>query len=182
MSWIEVETKIPIKTNQVSIVKKRIKEIAKFVKKETKKDDYYTLEYFQYPEKSLRIRDKGSVREVNFKKRNSLSKGVYAKKEVQFEISDIKGFFELIEDFGFRRWLHKEKTTELYITKTGVHIEINNVKKLGWFLELEILSSPKDVSVARKKIIDVRDKLGFRESDCESRGYTKQLWALKHKD
>ena len=181
MSWIEVETKIPLKQSDLNRIRKKIKEIAKFVKKENKKDDYYTLEYFQYPEKSLRIRDKGSIREVNFKKRNSFSKGVYAKKEVQFEISDIKGFFDLIEDFGFRRWLHKEKTTELYTTKNGVNIELNYVKKLGWFLELEILCPPNHVSSARNKIVAVREELGFKESDCEPRGYTRQLWALKNK-
>src|SRR3989344_2023754 len=178
MSWIEVETKVPVKN--VVDVRERIRKIAKFVKKETKKDDYYSLEYFQYPEKSLRVRDKGAVREVNFKERRDYSNGVHAKKEVQFEISDIKGFFELIKDFGFRRWLHKEKTTELYRTKDGVHIELNHVKRLGWFLEIEVLCSPKDVPSARKKVVSVRDKLGFSEKDSEVRGYTKQLWALKN--
>ena len=85
----------------------------------------------------------------------------------------------MIEDFGFRKWLHKEKTTELYVTKNGVHIEFNHVKKLGWFLEIEVLSSPRNVASARKKVVAVREKLGFKESDCEPRGYTKQLWALK---
>jgi len=180
MSWIEVEAKIPLKEKDILNVKKRIKEIAKFVKREEKKDDYYTLEYFHYPEKSLRVRNKGKVREVNFKKRISFKKGIYAKKEVQFEISDIKGFFELINDFGFRKWLNKEKVTELYRTKTGVNIEFNHVKKLGWFLELEVLCPLKDVNTAREKIVDVRDKLGFSEKDCESRGYTKQLWNSAH--
>lgn len=179
MSWVEVETKIPIK--EVVNVRKLVRKIAKFVKKETKRDDYYSLEYFQYPEKSLRVRDKGKVKEVNFKKRNAYSNGIYAKKEVQFEISDTKGFFELISDFGFRKWLHKEKTTELYVTKDGVNIELNHVKKLGWFLEIEVLAKPKDVLSAHKKIVAVREKLGFSEKDSEPRGYTKQLWALKNK-
>ncbi len=180
MSWIEVETKIPIKN--VADVRKRIRKIAKFVRTEIKKDDYYSLEYFQYPERSLRVRDKGKVREVNFKKRKDYSSGVHAKKEVQFEISDLKGFFELISDFGFRKWLHKEKKTELYKTKDGVHIELNHVKKLGWFLEIEVLSAPKDVVSARKKVTAVRDKLGFSEKDSEPRGYTKQLWNIGHKN
>lgn len=179
MSWIEVEAKVKVK--DVNEIRSRIKEVAKFVGKETKKDDYYSLEYFQYPEKSLRVRDKGKVREVNFKKRISYQNGVYAKKEVQFEISDLDGFFELIKDFGFRRWLHKEKTTELYRTKSGVNIELNHVKKLGWFLELEVLCPLKDVSSARKKIVAVRDVLGFSQKDCEVRGYTKQLWGMKGK-
>jgi adenylate cyclase class 2 len=165
----------------LNLVKERIKKIAKFVKKQDKKDDYYTLEYFQYPEKSLRVRDMGKIREVNFKKRISLVNGIHAKKEVQFQISDVKGFFDLINDFGFRKWLHKEKTTELYRSKNGVNIELNHVKKLGWFLELEVLCSPKEISNARKKIIDVRDSLGFTEKDSEARGYTKQLWSLKNK-
>lgn len=180
MSWIEVETKIPFKEKDLPAVRNRIKQIAKFVKKQNKKDDYYTIEYFQYPEKSLRVRNMGKVMEVNFKKRSSFSNCIYAKKEVQFEISDIKGFFELIKDFGFRKWLHKEKTTELYKTKDGVNIELNHVKKLGWFLELEILCPQKNVSIARKKIVSAREKLGFKESDCEPRGYTKQLWNLTH--
>jgi len=179
MSWVEVETKIPVK--DVASVRKRVREIAHFVKRETKKDDYYSLEYFNYPERSLRVRDKGKVREVNFKRRKSYVSGVYAKTEVQFEISDITGFFDLIKDFGFRNWLHKEKTTELYKTRDGVHIEINNVKKLGCFLEIEVLCKPKDVASARRKVIAVREKLGFSEKDAEPRGYTRQMWALKHK-
>ncbi|MEK6908702.1 MAG: class IV adenylate cyclase [Nanoarchaeota archaeon] len=181
MSWIEVETKIPFEKKDLYSVRNRIKKIAKFVKKQNKKDDYYTLEYFQYPEKSLRVRDMGKIREVNFKKRINLSNCIHAKKEVQFQISDIDGFFDLIKDFGFRKWLHKEKTTELYKTKSGVNIELNYVKKLGWFLELEVLCSIKEVNVARNKIIDVRNSLGFKESDCEQRGYTKQLWSLRNK-
>src|SRR3989344_2176658 len=179
MSWIEVETKVPVKN--VVDVRERIRKIAKFVKKETKKDDYYSLEYFQYPEKSLRVRDMGAVREVNFKERKDYSNGVHAKKEVQFEISDIRGFFELIKDFGFRKWLHKEKSTELYKTPEGVNIELNHVRGLGWFLEIEVLSLPKNVASARRKVIAVREKLGFGEGDAEPRGYTKQLWNLRHK-
>ncbi len=180
MSWIEVEAKISVK--DVAKIRKKIKEIARFVRKETKKDDYYSLEYFQYPEKSLRVRNKGAIREVNFKKRLSYKNGIYAKKEVQFEISDLKGFFDLIYDFGLRRWLHKEKTTELYITKDGVNIELNRVKGLGWFLELEVLCPLKDVNSSRKKVANVREKLGFSEKDSEVRGYTKQLWGLKNRN
>ncbi len=176
MSWIEVETKIPISEKDVRDVRERIKNIAKLVKKETKKDDYYSLEYFNYPEKSLRVRDKGKIKEVNFKKRHSYISGVHAKTEVQFEISDSDNFINLIKDFGFRKWLHKEKSTELYRTKDGVSIELNKVKGLGYFLELEVLCPLKSVSSARNKVISTRSKLGFKEEDSEKRGYTKQLW------
>ena len=67
----------------------------------------------------------------------------------------------------------------MYKTKDGVHIELNHVKKLGWFLEIEVLCKLNDVSSARKKVVSVRDKLGFTEKDSEPRGYTKQLWEMK---
>ncbi len=179
MSWIEVESKIAIAEKDVSFVRKEIKKIARFVKRETKKDDYYSLEYFNYPEKSLRVRDFGKMKEVNFKKKHSYVNGVYAKTEVQFEISDTINFINLIEDFGFRKWLHKEKSTELYSTPDGVSIELNKVKGLGYFLELEVLCPLKSIVSARKKIIAVRSRLGFSEKNSEERGYTKQLWDRK---
>ena len=176
MSWIEVEAKIPVSEKDVSGVRQRIKKIAKFVKRQIKKDDYYSLEYFSYPEKSLRVRDFGKIKEVNFKRRHSYISGVHAKNEVQFEISDAKNFLELIEDFGFRKWLHKEKNTELYKTRDGVSIELNKIKGLGWFIEIEVLCSTDKIVSARKKIVAVRSALGFSEKDSEQKGYTKQLW------
>lgn len=179
MTWVEVETKIRVK--DVDDARKRIKKIAEYVKKEKKVDDYYSLEYFDYPEKSLRIRDRGKVMEVNFKQKKGYVDGVHAKHEVQFNVSDVEGFFDLIKDFGFRKWLHKEKTTELYKTKNGVHIELNEVDKLGWFIEIEILCPKNEVVEARKKVIKVRERLGYTKKDSEIRGYTKDLWDKEKK-
>lgn len=181
MSWVEVECKIKLEGKDINEVRRQIKKIAKYVKKQTKKDDYYSLEYFNYPVKSLRIRDMGKIREVNFKRRKSYLGGVHAKTEVQFNVSDVKGFYNLIEDFGFRKWLHKEKTTELYKTKDGVNIELNNVKGLGWFIEIEVLCPEKEVGLARKKVVSVRERLGFSISDVEEKGYTKALWEKMNK-
>jgi predicted adenylyl cyclase CyaB len=180
MGWIEVETKI--KVYDVKEVRKKIKEIAKFVKKEKKSDDYYSLEYFGYPDKSLRVRDRGKKREVNFKQRKGYVDGIHAKNEVQFGITDLKGFFELIEDFGFRKWMHKEKKTELYKTKEGVSIELNKLDKLGWYIEIEVLCEKKDIAKARQKIVKVRKKLGFSSRDSDKRGYTKMLWDMENKN
>jgi adenylate cyclase, class 2 len=178
MSWFEVETKVGVKDSDVKEVKERIKQIASYVKTEHKKDDYYSLEYFSYPEKSLRVRDKGTKREVNFKQWKNYSRGVHVKKEVQFKVSDLEGFFELIKDFGFKKWIGKEKKTSLFRTKQGVNIELNHVKKLGWFLEIEYICREKDIEKARKKVIETRKRLGFDLRNVEKRGYTKMLWDL----
>jgi len=179
MSWIEVETKLRVQNHRD--VRKRIKEIAKFVRIENKIDDYYSLEKGKYPKKTLRIRYKGKKIEVNFKKSLSYGKGVHAKKEVEFKVSDLSNFFDFLENFGFGKWIRKEKRTELYKTKDRINIELNYVKKLGWFIEIEILCKKKDIEKSRRRIEEIRKALDIPESDIEKKGYTRELWNLSKK-
>ena len=173
MSWIEVESKIKI--NNPEETRKKIKKVAEFVKIEKKIDDYFSLEKGVYPKKSLRVRDKGNKVEVNFKKWVSYNDGVHMKKESEFEVSDLKNFFSLLVDFGFERWIRKEKRTELYKTKDKVSIELNYVKKLGWYVEIEILCKERDMKKAKKRIIEIRKALRL-DKNVEKEGYTKILW------
>ena len=175
---IEVEAKVRI--FNVNEFRKIIREKYNFMKKERKIDDYYTLESLNaYPKKSLRIRSKKGVYEINFKQKLSYIKGVHAKNEHEFVIKDIKPFLDLIKDFGFRYWLRKEKTTELYNIEKNFNIEINYVKKLGWFLEIEYLCEKKEINYARKRILEIVKELGINKKDVIEKGYTKMLWNIK---
>lgn len=182
MSWIEVECKIAV--DNPAEIRRKIKKIAKFVKKEKKVDDYYALEKKKYPKKSLRVRDRGKKREVNFKQRISYKKGVWAKNEVEFEVSDIDRFFSLLEEFGFKKWIRKEKKSELYKTKDKVNIELNHVKKLGWFVEIEVLCDKNKVAWAQKRVLEIRKQLAapardFSRKQIRKKGYTKELWEAR---
>jgi adenylate cyclase class 2 len=172
---IEVESKVRIK--DLDSLRRKIRERYAFLFKKNKIDDYYTLQSEgKYPTKSLRIRHEGKKHIVNFKQRMSYSLGVHAKKETEFEVSDVPGFLALITDFGFRKWLRKEKESEVYIVKKNFTLEINKVKGLGNFLEIEYLCTEKEVKKARKEIYRVRKELGFDKSDVVKGGYTKMLW------
>ncbi len=173
---IEVEAKIKI--NNPYSVRKEISGFARRIGKEKKVDDYYSLEE-GYPKRSLRVRRRKWIYEINFKQRISYSNGVHAKKEVEYRVEDIGWFLSLIKDFGFKRWLRKDKTTELYEIKKNFHIELNYVKKLGWFLEVEYLCNEGSVSRCRKEVLDIVKELGFSEKDLVKDGYTKMLWNLK---
>ncbi|NCN99251.1 class IV adenylate cyclase [Candidatus Pacearchaeota archaeon CG10_big_fil_rev_8_21_14_0_10_35_219] len=178
MSWIEVEAKI--KVHNVNKVRARIRKIAKYSGKEKKTDSYYALDAKEkYPKKSLRIRDKGKEVEVNFKQWLSYKHGVHAKKEIEFHVSDLSGFFDLLDDFGFEKWMYKEKKTELYKTKDGVNIELNQIKGLGWFIEIEILCKENEVKRARRKILEIFERLDLKKMDVEKKGYTKMLWGRR---
>ncbi len=171
----EVEAKI--KVFNINDLRSRIRKIARFIGREKKVDDYYTLQSLDnYPTKSLRVRARKNYHEVNFKQPLSYVNGIWAKKEIEFRIHDIKGFFELLNEFGFKKWLRKEKETETY-SIGKITIELNKVKKLGWFMEVEYLCAKnKDIARARNIIINVLRKLNVRKRDIVKEGYTKILW------
>ena len=172
---IEVEAKFRVR--DVKSFRKKVRALGKYVGKEKKVDDYYTLEpKGKYPKKSLRVRWRKGFCEVNFKQRVSYSSGVHAKKEVEFRVSDINGFLELIKDIGYRKWVRKEKVTELYKIRDKFHIEINKVKGLGNFVEVEYLSTLKGVAGARRAVSGVLKELGVSQGEIIKDGYTKMLW------
>ena len=173
---IEVEAKIKIENPDK--LRKKISEITKIKKEEVKIDYYYTLEKnkSKYPKKSLRVRKINHSYQINFKQKLSYIKGIYAKDEREFEVTDIKNFLNLIKDFGFRLWLIKEKYSESYEIKKNFHIELNNVKSLGWFIEIEYLSDKKNIEKARKEILEVIKKLSLQKEKIIREGYTKLLW------
>lgn len=172
---IEVEAKVKISNPEK--FKKKIKALARYKGSEKKVDDYYTLEpASRYPRKSLRIRKLNTHYQINFKQRGPYIKGVHAKRETEFTASDIKDFLALIKDFGFRKWLTKEKTTHLYRIQKNFHIELNHVKRLGWFLEIEYLAKPNQVKSARTQVQKILKKLEIPKKDIIKDGYTKMLW------
>ncbi len=175
--WYEVELKAKIK--DPGLIRQRIKKIAKFVKKVKKVDHYYTLEKTGYPTKSLRIRNQGRFHLVNFKKRISYLQGIYTKKEVEFNLEDIKRFLAVLNEFGFRLWITKHKESEIYKSKSA-NIELNHLRGLGWFVEVEILTT-HNISEARKTILTIFKLLGINKKDIEKKGYTRLLWEKQNK-
>ena len=175
---IEVEAKISIKNPDK--FRKLVRKLAKYKKKEKKVDDYYATEFKRYPKKSLRIRKLAGGRyQVNIKNKISYIKGVHAKREIELESAtrdSLPAFIEIIKDLGFKKWLRKEKVTEIYQVSKNFTIEINKVKGLGYFIEVEYLSNLKNMKKARDRVVKIIKKLGVSEKDIIKDGYTKMMW------
>ena len=183
--WLEVETKVRISdvVQAINDMRKRVKKIARFEKKEKRGDDYFAIQKKGYPKKAFRIRNKGGVYEINFKKwmKKLWTKDIVVKQEYEFQLGHEKhldSFLELLKDLGFRQWVKKRKMSESYLYKKDkkVIIEINHVQHLGWFLEIEYLCQRKDLGKARKKIRQVLKELGVKKNDIDNTGYTKMLF------
>lgn len=184
MVWLEIETKVKLLDSEVKEMRDRIKKIAVFEKEGTKADDYFAIQNKQdYPKKAFRIRATKDEFEVNFKKWliNLWTKDIVVKQEFEFKLKgkeEVHDLLELFRDLGFKEWVKKIKKNETYQYKKNkkVSIEINNVKHLGYFLELEYLCQPKDINTARNKLRKVLKELQVRPEQIDNTGYTKMLW------
>ena len=193
MVWLEVETKIPVKNSDVAEMRKKIRKIGKFVKKETRGDDYFALKRklrgHDYPKKAFRVREKPAYFEVNFKNwlENLWSDDIIVKEEFEFKLKDkdeVDNLLALFKDLGFVQWMKKRKTSESYTHKKDKRliIELNKVAHLGYFIEMEYLSQRHEMAKAKKKIRGAMKELELTKDDVDNTGYTRRLWDKGIKD
>jgi len=186
MVWLEVETKVRVQNP--SSLRKKIQRIAKFEKKETRGDDYFAIRRRRfgincYPKKAFRVREKPDKYEINFKKwlKKLWDKDIVVKQEFEFSLKnkeDVDELLALFRDLGFVEWIKKRKTSESYTHKKDkrIVIEINHVKHLGYFMEIEYLCQPHEMEIAKKKIRQTLEQLEINPKDIDNTGYTKMLW------
>ena len=189
MAWLEVETKIPIPKDKVAETRKKIKKIARFVKKESRGDNYFAIKKKSYPKKAFRVRKKPDKFEVNFKKKKKslYSDDIVVKEEFEFILNnqdDVDDLLALFRDLGFEQWIKKRKTSESYTHKKDkrIIIELNKVAHLGYFIEIEYLCTKSEVPKAKKKIRQTLKQLGIKSNQVDNTGYTKMLWDKGIKD
>ncbi|MFH1377055.1 MAG: class IV adenylate cyclase [Candidatus Woesearchaeota archaeon] len=187
MVWLEVETKAIVK--DPGDMRKRIRKIANFTKKEKRGDDYFAIKQKGYPKKAFRIRNTKTTHVVNFKKRlkEYYDDYIVVKQEFEFELTDkeqMENFLALLKDLKFEEWIKKLKTSESYKHKKDKRliIELNKVKHLGYFLEIEYLCQEKEMKKAKKKIMGALKELGVKKKDIDNTGYTKRLYDKGIKD
>ncbi|MFH1327060.1 MAG: class IV adenylate cyclase [archaeon] len=179
---LEVETKIKLEDSQVEGFRKRIKQIGRFSKKGKKVDDYFAIQRWGYPKKAFRSRTTKDHIEINFKKhlKKYWTKEVVVKQEFEFKIQkeDFSDLIELFRDMGFKEWVQKIKWNETYKWKKDkkVSIELNKVKHLGYFIEVEYLTTPSEMPKAIRKIQEVIKDLKINYNQIDNTGYTKMLW------
>jgi len=183
MVWLEVECKVKLENSQVRKLRERIKKIAKLSKKGTKSDDYFAIQEKGYPKKAFRIRTMSDAIEVTFKKwiMDLWTKEVVVKQEFEFTLNgkeEAEDLLALFKDMGFKEWVKKIKRNETYKYNKNkkLSIEINHVKHLGYFMEMEYLCKRPEAKKAIRLITKVLKELEIDFNQIDNTGYTKMLW------
>ena len=183
MVWLEVETKVKLDSDEVPALRRHIKKIATFEKKGTKIDDYFAVNPKTYPKKAFRIRATKNRFEVTFKKhlKKYWTKEIVIKREFEFVLEgkeEVEDFVELFKDLEIKEWVKKIKRHETYKYKKNkkISIEINHVKHLGYFMEIEYLCQKKEIKKAIKLLTGILRELKIKPKQVNNTGYTKMLW------
>jgi len=186
MAQLEVETKVRLRKEDIAELRKRILKIARFEKKRSKADDYFAIPrkgfgiIRKYPKKAFRIRDNGESYVINFKRwlRKYWTKYIVIKEEFEFDTNHPEKFTALMADFGFKEWMKKFKSSESYRYKKNpkVDIEINKVKHLGYFMEIEYIAEHSEREMAVKTVMQILKDLDIDLNDVDNTGYTRMLW------
>jgi len=106
------------------------------------------------------------------------------KQEFEFAIDgkeQKEDLLELFKDIGVVEWVQKVKRNETYKYKKDkkLSIEINYVKHLGYFMEIEYLCHKRKVKKAIKLITKLLKELEIDFKQIDNTGYTKRLWEKK---
>lgn len=180
---IEVERKAWLK--DLAKTRENILKVASFKEKVQKDDIYFapimTERLNIYKDPIFRIRLEKGKQFLSYKKKSFLNK-TEVNEEQETDISHInlaflRSFFQYLRFFPF---IEKRKETELYIIENHqgffVSIEINQVEKLGDFVEIEILVSKKDeVEKADQALTEIFEKIKIPDEDVEKKYYVDLL-------
>ena len=183
MVWLEVETKVKLNNSQVSKLREQIKKIATLKKKGTKVDDYFAIQEKGYPKKAFRIRKQKDSFEVTFKKwiTELWTPEIVVKQEYEFKLDGkekANDMLCLLKEMGFKEWVKKIKRNETYQYKKDkrASIEINYVKHLGYFMEIEYLCRRSEAKKAIRLLTKILKELKIDFNQIDNTGYTKMLW------
>jgi predicted adenylyl cyclase CyaB len=192
-SMYEVEVKAHVK-NPASL-ERRIRKISDYTESYTCKDTYFTFAGTTgYQDERFRLRlikenTRGQVKAVVTAKERKCLSVVDANLEHEFQVDDPEAFRRFAHLFGFRVLIEKVKEIKKFRYRPhGVKnlpgvlsIELNRVKGLGWFVEVEALvEKSSQMKGARRVVLDILDELDVPRDMIESVPYTRLLYDKKH--
>ena len=179
---MSIEVEIKLKIRNKTLVMDSLKTIG-FLKDRyvVEKDIYYTSEHHDFAAlgEALRIRkvkDLESQRETSVitYKGAKLDLVSMTRQELETEVEDGDTVRKILEQIGFCPVSPVEKQ-RLYFRKDNMTACLDDVKNLGNYLELEILTDTEKRTEALKQIEDVLESLGYSMKDTTRTSYLSML-------
>lgn len=182
---VEIEIKIPISKNKFLEIKSKLKKIARFIKKTSQKDSYFSPTHRnfvapKFPFEWLSIRERGKKNILNYKHYHpeNVQETTHCD-EFESEVSQIKQLEKIFSAINLKKLVTVDKTRELYQFKDQFEVAMDKVKDLGYFIEIETIKDFGSVNEVRKKLFEFAKYLEIDISKPDFRGYPYLLMQKK---
>ena len=185
-----VEIELKARLDDAMPVKERLSAMGDYCRSYNKLDTYWFSVHAAIPVVRVR-RESGVDRSgaafetilVTFKAKE-ITGGIEVSDEREFSVSDAVLFEDMLGKLDLHKAMQKEKNGWAWtiVPETAglpsILAELSQVKNLGWFLELEILTASNDkqtVRDCRKRLLTLLEKLEIPSQQIEDRPYTTLL-------
>ena len=184
----EIEIRISLDKKSFLNKRRRLKQITKFKRKSHQVDDYFTPFHRnfvkpKFPYEWLRIGKRGNDTLITYKHFYPENAEYHTHcDEYETKIGKSNALKKIFSALNFRKLITVDKKREIYNYKNEFEISLDEVKDLGYFVEIEAKKDFGGVRETRKKIFEFTKKLGFdsfKEDKKISKGYPYLLMRKK---
>ncbi len=179
LKQIEIELKFPL-LNPKELIEK-LNSFAKLKKTgDLQKDTYYLPPHRNFLDKKpvsewLRLRESEKEGSLNYKKwHNEDGKNTVSCDEFETKIGDIEALQSIFGNLDFKSIIVVEKTRNIWEYKDA-EIAIDEVKGLGFYIELEAKGDFENIEEAKNYLYEVLKELGAEVGEQDFEGYPYKL-------
>lgn len=182
---MEVEIKLKVNKNTWIATKETLEKIGTNKKEKEQHDIYFSPENPNFFEKiendeCLRIRIQKDKYILGYKKIIfGTNKDEIHLIEHETEVQDLEQMKNILASVNIHEVITLKKKRISYIYKDIIEISLDEVKDLGYFIELEIIDKTMDIKKANQLLKESIKELNLDEKDRDQMGYANELYNLK---
>lgn len=126
----------------------------------------------------LRVRKVNDTVEMNLKKQ---SQKKMESEEIEFEVSNYELANQFLMALGYKKWVQVDKKRQ-YAKFEDINVCMDEVERLGCFVELEILVKEKNEIDYEKKLMNTAVSLGISPTTRVNSHYDTMIYELDNND
>lgn len=179
---VEIEVKIKLSSEiEYNLLKDSVNKISKFQSETFQIDEYFSpksKDFLQekFPFEWLSIRHRNDKSILNYKHffPEGAEKHEYCN-EYELTISDSEMMKKIFESLDIESKVIVEKKRQTYVYKDEFEIVLDEVKNLGFFIEIEAIKDFGGVELTRERLNEFVKELNINVNNIDYRGYPFQL-------
>lgn len=175
---IEIEIKIETSVTEFNLAKENVSKIAIYKGISHQIDDYFApdakgyLDNEQFPYKWLSIRQRSGKTILNYKHYfpEGAEKHQYCN-EYETGVDSVETLEKIFGELKITKLTQVDKKRDIFIFNDELEIVFDEVKNLGYFIEIEALKDLGGIEKTREKVNGFIEVLGVKNFRMDYRGY-----------